>query len=150
MVAMSARGCRAIRGFLVAGLLVLFFSIPPALAQNFCVSGGLCFPTIDGAQESLRSDPAKAPVGQFLELRGLTLLATWVGMAQFDFHIHPRVPIAISPALRTLIRPDMDLATFTRAAVAEGLRTLRIAVAENGAQGATTVEEVLKALPPVE
>ena len=56
----------------------------------------------------------------------------------------------VTPLLRALIRPDMELATFTRAAVGEGLRTLRMAGAEKVAQGVTTVEEVLTVLPPQE
>jgi general secretion pathway protein E len=56
----------------------------------------------------------------------------------------------VTPLLRALIRPDMDLAAFTRAAVGEGLRTLRMAGAEKVAQGLTTVEEVLTVLPPTE
>ena len=57
---------------------------------------------------------------------------------------------AVTPLLRALIRPDMELAAFTRAAVGEGLRTLRVAGAEKVAQGLTTVEEVLTVLPPQE
>ena len=56
----------------------------------------------------------------------------------------------VTPALRALIRPDMELAAFTRAAVGDGLRTLRMAGAEKVAQGLTTVEEVLTVLPPVD
>ena len=56
----------------------------------------------------------------------------------------------VTPRLRALIRPDMELAAFTRAAVGEGLRTLRMAGAEKVAQGLTTVEEVLTVLPPTE
>ncbi|TWT19262.1 type II/IV secretion system protein [Luteimonas marina] len=56
----------------------------------------------------------------------------------------------ITPLLRALVRPDMELAAFTRAAVGEGLRTLRVAGAEKVAQGVTTVEEVLTVLPPQE
>ena len=56
----------------------------------------------------------------------------------------------VTPLLRALIRPDMELAAFTRAAVGEGLRTLRMAGAEKVAQGLTTVEEVLTVLPPQE
>ena len=56
----------------------------------------------------------------------------------------------VTPLLRALIRPDMELAAFTRAAVGEGLRTLRVAGAEKVAQGLTTVEEVLTVLPPQE
>jgi general secretion pathway protein E len=56
----------------------------------------------------------------------------------------------VTPRLRALIRPDMDLAGFTRAAIGEGLRTLRLAGAEKIAQGLTTVEEVMTVLPPQE
>jgi len=58
--------------------------------------------------------------------------------------------LPISPLLRGLIRPDMDLAAFTRAAVGEGMRPLRLAGAEKVALGLTTVEEVLSVLPSVE
>jgi general secretion pathway protein E len=58
--------------------------------------------------------------------------------------------LPVSPLLRSLIKPDMDLAAFTRAAVGEGLRPLRIAGAEKVAQGLTTVEEVLTVLPSME
>ncbi|TDK19568.1 type II/IV secretion system protein [Luteimonas aestuarii] len=56
----------------------------------------------------------------------------------------------VTPRLRALIRPDMDLAGFTRVAVGDGLRTLRRAGAEKVAQGLTTVEEVMTVLPPQE
>ncbi|NLW95680.1 GspE/PulE family protein [Luteimonas wenzhouensis] len=56
----------------------------------------------------------------------------------------------VTPRLRALVRPDMELAAFTRAAVGEGLRTLRVAAAEKVARGLTTVEEVLTVLPPTE
>src|SRR5690554_2009 len=46
----------------------------------------------------------------------------------------------VTPRLRALVRPDMELAAFTRAAVGEGLRTLRVAAAEKVARGLTTVE----------
>jgi general secretion pathway protein E len=58
--------------------------------------------------------------------------------------------LPISPVLRSLIKPDMELAAFTRAAVGEGLRPLRIAGAEKVALGLTTVEEVLTALPAMD
>jgi len=58
--------------------------------------------------------------------------------------------LPITPLLRGMIRPDLDLAAFTRAAVGEGLRPLRLAGAEKVAQGLTTVEEVLAVLPPTE
>ncbi|WP_058835937.1 GspE/PulE family protein [Luteimonas abyssi] len=56
----------------------------------------------------------------------------------------------VTPALRALIGPAMELTALSRAAVAGGLRTLRRAGAEKVAQGLTTVEEVLTVLPPRE
>ncbi|NIJ70788.1 GspE/PulE family protein [Xanthomonas sp. 60] len=50
--------------------------------------------------------------------------------------------------LRRRIRADMDPAEFTRAARAEGLRTLRQAGLEKVALGLTTIEEVLTVVPP--
>ncbi len=58
--------------------------------------------------------------------------------------------LPISPLLRSLIKPDLDLAAFTRAAVGEGLRPLRMAGAEKVVMGLTTVEEVLTVLPTSE
>ena len=55
--------------------------------------------------------------------------------------------LSITPLLRSLIRPDMELAGFTRAAIGEGMRPLRVAGAEKVAQGLTTVEEILATLP---
>ena len=56
--------------------------------------------------------------------------------------------LTITPPLRSLIRADMELSGFTRAAIGEGMRPLRIAGAEKVAQGLTTVEELLSTLPP--
>jgi len=56
--------------------------------------------------------------------------------------------LPLGSRLRRLIRADMDLAAFGRAAQAEGLRTLRQAGLEKVAQGLTTIEEVLSVLPP--
>ncbi len=56
--------------------------------------------------------------------------------------------LPLGSRLRGQIRADMDLAGFTRAARAEGLRTLRQAGLEKVAQGLTTIEEVLSVLPP--
>ncbi len=58
--------------------------------------------------------------------------------------------LPITPVLRSLIRSDMDLAGFTRTAIGEGMRPLRVAGAEKVAQGLTTVEEILATLPPQE
>ncbi|WP_447787154.1 GspE/PulE family protein [Stenotrophomonas bentonitica] len=56
--------------------------------------------------------------------------------------------LPLSSRLRGLIRADMDLAGFNRAARAEGVRTLRRAGLEKVAAGLTTIEEVLAVLPP--
>ncbi|HDS0922693.1 GspE/PulE family protein [Stenotrophomonas bentonitica] len=56
--------------------------------------------------------------------------------------------LPLSSRLRGLIRADMDLAGFNRAARAEGVRTLRRAGLEKVAAGLTTIEEVLSVLPP--
>ena len=58
--------------------------------------------------------------------------------------------LPITPGLRRLIRPDLDLATFNRAATAEGVRSLRVAAAEKVALGLTTIPEVVSVLPPQE
>ncbi|WP_434026677.1 GspE/PulE family protein [[Pseudomonas] boreopolis] len=58
--------------------------------------------------------------------------------------------LPVTPALRALIRADMDLASFSRAARGEGLRTLRRTGLEKVAEGLTTIEEVLSVLPPTE
>jgi general secretion pathway protein E len=58
--------------------------------------------------------------------------------------------LPLGSRLRALIRADMDLAGFSRAARAEGLRTLRRAGLEKVAAGLTTIEEVLSVLPPVD
>ncbi|HEL4833491.1 TPA: type II/IV secretion system protein [Stenotrophomonas maltophilia] len=56
--------------------------------------------------------------------------------------------LPLGSRLRGQIRADIDLAGFSRAARAEGLRTLRQAGLEKVAQGLTTIEEVLSVLPP--
>ncbi|KRC34650.1 MULTISPECIES: GspE/PulE family protein [unclassified Lysobacter] len=58
--------------------------------------------------------------------------------------------LPITPGLRRLIRPDLDLAAFNRAATAEGVRSLRVAAAEKVALGLTTIPEVVSVLPPQE
>ncbi len=58
--------------------------------------------------------------------------------------------LPISPALRRLIKPEMVLSEFTRAAVDEGMRPLRMAGADKVAEGVTTIEEILSTLPPHE
>jgi len=56
----------------------------------------------------------------------------------------------ISPPLRALIQPNMDLAKLGEAALAEGMRPLRVSAAAHVARGVTTVREVMNVLPPVE
>ncbi len=56
--------------------------------------------------------------------------------------------LVVTPSLRKLIHSDIDQVAFTRAAIAEGMRPLRVAGAEKVAQGVTTVEEILSTLPP--
>ncbi len=58
--------------------------------------------------------------------------------------------LPLGPRLRALIARDMDLAGFSRAARAGGVRTLRRTGLEKVAQGLTTIEEVLSVLPPAE
>jgi general secretion pathway protein E len=58
--------------------------------------------------------------------------------------------LTLTPMLRSLIQAQMDLGEFTRAAEAEGLRTLRCAAAAHVAAGRTTIEEAMTVLPPVE
>ncbi len=54
----------------------------------------------------------------------------------------------LTPALREKIGPDSDANAIRRAAIAEGMTQLRIAGARKIAMGQTTVEEVLKVVPP--
>lgn len=58
--------------------------------------------------------------------------------------------LPVTPRLRSLIRADTDLASFSQAARGDGLRTLRRTGLEKVAAGLTTVEEVLSVLPPRE
>ncbi|MBS0213762.1 MAG: Flp pilus assembly complex ATPase component TadA [Proteobacteria bacterium] len=58
--------------------------------------------------------------------------------------------LPLTPALRGLIRADMDLDGFTRAAIGQGMRSLRTTAMQKIAAGLTTVEEVLSVLPPRE
>jgi general secretion pathway protein E len=56
----------------------------------------------------------------------------------------------ISPALRSMIHPSVELAKFAEAARKEGMRPLRLSAAMHVARGITTIEEVLGVLPPIE
>ncbi|MFT4246714.1 MAG: hypothetical protein QM581_01585 [Pseudomonas sp.] len=59
----------------------------------------------------------------------------------------PYALLPVSAGLRALIRNDMGLAGFSRAAHAEGLCTLRRTALERVAEGLVTIEEVLPVLP---
>ncbi len=52
--------------------------------------------------------------------------------------------------LRGLLSKDLELPKFRAAALADGMRPLRLSAAEQVAKGITTLEEVLAALPPGE
>jgi general secretion pathway protein E len=56
----------------------------------------------------------------------------------------------LSPRLRGLISAQLDLGRFGVAALAEGMRPLRISAADQVARGLTTVQEVLTVLPPID
>ncbi|TAM57356.1 MAG: type II/IV secretion system protein [Rhodanobacter sp.] len=56
----------------------------------------------------------------------------------------------LSPRLRGLISAQLDLGQFGQAALAEGMRPLRISAANQVACGLTTVQEILTVLPPIE
>ena len=56
----------------------------------------------------------------------------------------------ISAGLRQLIRADMDSTVLRQQAAREGMRPLRVGAAHQVAEGLTTVDEVLKVVPPAE
>ncbi|HZX72444.1 MAG TPA: GspE/PulE family protein [Rhodanobacter sp.] len=56
----------------------------------------------------------------------------------------------LSRRLRSMISAQLDLSGFGQAALAEGMRPLRISAADQVAAGLTTVQEVLTVLPPIE
>jgi general secretion pathway protein E len=58
--------------------------------------------------------------------------------------------LRLSPRLRGLISAQLDLGGFGAAALAEGMRPLRISAADQVARGLTTVQEVLTVLPPID
>jgi general secretion pathway protein E len=49
-----------------------------------------------------------------------------------------------------MISAQLDLSGFGQAALAEGMRPLRISAADQVAAGLTTVQEVLTVLPPID
>jgi general secretion pathway protein E len=58
--------------------------------------------------------------------------------------------LRVSPAIRALIQPNMDLAKLTETAYAEGLQPLRASAAAQVARGITTIREVVNVLPPID
>ncbi|MEJ2143270.1 MAG: GspE/PulE family protein [Gammaproteobacteria bacterium] len=56
--------------------------------------------------------------------------------------------LTMTPTLREAIKPDSDAEEIRRLAIKEGMTQLRISGAQKVALGMTTVEEVLKVVPP--
>jgi general secretion pathway protein E len=56
--------------------------------------------------------------------------------------------LKMTPTLREKIQPDSDAVAIRKAGINEGMTQLRIAGAKKIAMGLTTVEEVLKVVPP--
>ena len=56
----------------------------------------------------------------------------------------------VSAPIRRLIQQEIDLGRLTDAALAEGMRPLRVSAAAQVARGVTTIAEVVGALPPIE
>ncbi len=56
--------------------------------------------------------------------------------------------LRMTPSLREKIRPDSDSVAIRKAGINEGMTQLRIAGAKTIAMGLTTVEEVIKVVPP--
>jgi general secretion pathway protein E len=58
--------------------------------------------------------------------------------------------LRITPRIRQMIVPMMDLTKLSEAALADGMRPLRVSAAAQVARGVTTVAEVIGVLPPIE
>ena len=56
----------------------------------------------------------------------------------------------VSSQLRQMIQPALDLEKLTAAALADGMRPLRVSAAAQVARGVTTISEVIGVLPPIE
>ena len=56
----------------------------------------------------------------------------------------------ISSHVRSMIQPQLDLARLGEAALAEGMRPLRVSAAAQVARGVTTIAEVVGVLPPAD
>ncbi len=57
--------------------------------------------------------------------------------------------LTLTPALRALIKPDIDTAALRALAIKEGMRPLQVAGARKVHAGLTTVEEVKRVAPPL-
>jgi general secretion pathway protein E len=58
--------------------------------------------------------------------------------------------LRVTPSIRALIQPSMDLSALTATAYAEGMQPLRASAAAQVARGITTIAEVVNVLPPIE
>ncbi|GAA0712993.1 GspE/PulE family protein [Dokdonella soli] len=58
--------------------------------------------------------------------------------------------LRVSPAIRALIQPNLDLAKVTATAFSEGMQPLRASAAAQVARGITTIPEVIHVLPPAD
>ncbi len=58
--------------------------------------------------------------------------------------------LTLTPGLKALIRPDVDVAAIRKQALKDGMKTLRISGAQKVMAGLTTVEEVYKVAPAQE
>jgi general secretion pathway protein E len=58
--------------------------------------------------------------------------------------------MVMNPRLRGKVTAQLDLIDFSKAALKEGMRPLRISAADQVIRGLTTVQEVMTVLPPVE
>ena len=58
--------------------------------------------------------------------------------------------LRVTPQIRAMIQPNMDLARLMEAAYADGMRPLRASAASQVARGITTIVEVVNVLPPTE
>jgi general secretion pathway protein E len=56
----------------------------------------------------------------------------------------------ITPHIRQMITANLDLAKLSEAALADGMRPLRVSAAAQVARGITTIPEIVGVLPPVE
>jgi general secretion pathway protein E len=56
--------------------------------------------------------------------------------------------LLMSPEMKKLVTPDADLALLRELAYREGMKPLRVSGAMKVAVGVTTIEEVMKVVPP--